>query len=297
MNNYGRFVNNIPVLSSASNTSFTRRVSNFFDGEGINSMKFAALFILVLFVVIIIYHKKVGYYVSMGWERMKGLMGSNTEVDIDIGPGSVAPPVVSATVAPYIPTPADNPPTSPMLPPEDRPSGMPGATTPGLLSGLSDIVPKRKEVFNVSRNIYTFHDAAAVCAAFNSELATYEQVQQAHKEGADWCNYGWVKGQMAVYPTQKSTYEKLQKGAPEFRNACGEIGVNGGYFDNPELRFGVTCYGVKPVKKATDEMLESQVALPSSAEEIEFEKRVQKFREQMDNTTILPFRKGQWSEL
>jgi hypothetical protein len=129
----------------------------------------------------------------------------------------------------------------------------------------------------------------------NTELASYDQVKSAFEHGADWCNYGWVKGQMAVYPTQRETYQKLQKGAPEFRSACGKPGVNGGYFDNPELRFGVNCYGKKPAKKASDEIIESQVAIPPSPAEIEFDKQVQKFRDQLDMTSILPFHKGQWS--
>jgi hypothetical protein len=101
---------------------------------------------------------------------------------------------------------------------------------------------------------------------------------------------------MAVFPIQKATYEKLQKGPAEFRSACGLPGVNGGYFDNPELRFGVTCYGVKPAKKASDEIIESQVALPQSPAELEFEKQVQQFRDQLDAATILPFHKGRWNE-
>ena len=184
-----------------------------------------------------------------------------------------------------------------MLPPDERPTGMPGASsTDGSLFGsLGDVMPRGNEVFNMSRNVYTFHDAAAVCAAVGAELASYDQVKEAYDRGADWCNYGWIKGQMAVYPTQKETYEKLQKGAPEFRNACGVPGVNGGHFDNPELRFGVNCYGRKPTKKASDELIESQVALPASPEQIEFDKQVQKFREQMDANTILPFSKGRWT--
>jgi hypothetical protein len=73
-------------------------------------------------------------------------------------------------------------------------------------------------------------------------------------------------------------------------------GVNGGFFDNPELRFGVNCYGVKPPRNATDELLESQVALPPTTAEIEFDKKVQKFREQLNTITVLPFHKGQWTE-
>jgi hypothetical protein len=170
-------------------------------------------------------------------------------------------------------------------------SGSTSDSSSGLPTALSG-----SEVFNIGQNIYTFNDAAAVCAAADAELATYEQVKAAYDKGADWCNYGWIKGQMAVYPTQKSTYEKLQKGAPEWRNACGVPGVNGGYFDNPELRFGVNCYGVKPAQKASDEILDSQVALPQTPAEIEFEKHVQRFRDQMDTVSVLPFTKGQWNE-
>lgn len=292
--------------------------------------------VLVVFVLLVIYHKTIGYYVKVGWKRIQKMMGFGTEVDVTFGPGETEQdPGVVATIAPMTSEngdggagfggpgfagpgftgagagfagaagaagaaggfiPGDMPPASPMLPPEDRPTGMPGATSSSSLFGsLSDAMPHGNEVFNISRNVYTFHDAAAVCAAVNAELASYDQVKEAYDRGADWCNYGWIKGQMAVYPTQKETYTKLQKGAPEFRNACGVPGVNGGHFDNPELRFGVNCYGKKPTKKASDELIESQVALPASPEQIEFDKQVQKFREQMDATTILPFSKGRWT--
>jgi hypothetical protein len=157
------------------------------------------------------------------------------------------------------------------------------------------LLPTQGEVFNVSRNIYTYTDASAVCSAFDAELATYDQVKEAYEKGADWCNYGWVKGQMAVFPTQKETYQKLQKGSPNYHNACGRPGINGGFFDNPELLFGVNCIGKRPEQKSVDELRENDVSFPKSAEEIEFDKKVQKFRDQMDTATILPFNKHSWS--
>jgi hypothetical protein len=269
----------------------TEPVKGWFSG-----VKLIVLMTLVFFVVIVIYHETVGYYVKVGWGNLREWMGLGVSAKVEFDPGETGKPMLSANITPTEPS---------MLPPADRPLGMPGAAqalpTPldllegGGLRGLEGN-GGGKEVFNVSRNIYTFHDAAAVCRAAGGDLASYDQVQDAYESGADWCNYGWVKGQMAVYPTQKSTYEKLQKGDPEYRNACGKPGVNGGYFDNPELRFGVNCYGVKPSKKASDELMESQVALPASPGELEFEKQVQKFREQMDNAVILPFQKGQWNE-
>jgi hypothetical protein len=37
------------------------------------------------------------------------------------------------------------------------------------------------------------------------------------------------------------------------------------------------------------------IALPPSTEEIEFEKKVQKFREQLDITTVDPWNRSIWS--
>lgn len=249
-----------------------------------------AVLVLIVFVGLIIYYKTIGYSLDMGWRNLFSLMGAKERVDVDLGETNL-----HASLQPM------PPPMPPMLPPQERPSGMPGAEpspdlASSLLSSVESIIEPGKEVYNVSRNIYTFSDAPAVCDALNGKLATYEQVKQSYKDGADWCNYGWVKGQMAVYPTQKATWDKLQKGSPEYRNACGRPGVNGGYFDNPELRFGVNCYGTRPPKSATDELEESKVALPPSPEEIEYEKKVQKFRDQLNTITVLPFRRNQWSD-
>ena len=60
-----------------------------------------------------------------------------------------------------------------------------------------------KQVFHVPNNIYTYKDSKAVCKAFGAELADYNQIEKAYKNGAEWCGYGWSKNQMALYPTQK----------------------------------------------------------------------------------------------
>ncbi len=150
------------------------------------------------------------------------------------------------------------------------------------------------QVFNVSKNKFTFYDAEPLCRALGAELATYEQVKEAWERGADWCNYGWVKGQMAVYPTQKETWEKLQAGPEEQRLACGNPGLNGGYFDNPELRYGVNCYGSKPGQSSHDATKVAK-GTPSSPGELAFDKKVAKFRSEADNIGILPFNSNKWS--
>jgi len=259
----------------------------------------AALIILVA-VLCYVYYKKIGYYVDLGIKNISKMIKGRDSVSAEFGvAGSMGSPGdLVATVKPM----DEGTPPHPNLPsPPNRPSGMPGAKENQPATFLSGVLPHPnfstggKQVFNVSRNIYTYHDAAAVCAALDAELATYDQVKDAYDQGADWCNYGWVKGQMAVYPTQKETYEKLQKGHPQYHNACGRPGINGGYFDNPELLFGVNCFGVRPAKNAMDELNNSDVALPPTTDEIEFEKKVQKFRDELEDTTVLPFNKNSWS--
>ncbi len=67
------------------------------------------------------------------------------------------------------------------------------------------------EVFNVSRNNYTYDEAKAMCKAYGAKLATYNQIEDAYKSGAEWCNYGWSADQMAFYPTQKKNLEETSK--------------------------------------------------------------------------------------
>lgn len=161
---------------------------------------------------------------------------------------------------------------------------------------VEKILPGRQEVFNVSRNAYTYYDAEPLCKAMGAELATYEQVKEAYGKGADWCNYGWVKGQMAVFPTQKGTWEQLQQGPEEERMACGQPGLNGGFFDNPELRFGVNCYGAKPDQKDHDATaIAAGEGAPLSPGALEFDKKVNKYRGEANNIAILPFNKSQWA--
>ena len=166
----------------------------------------------------------------------------------------------------------------------------------GLERVVERVLPPAKEVFNISKNVYSYYDAAPLCKALGAELATYDEVKDAWQKGADWCNYGWVKGQMAVYPTQDSTYQELQQGPEDQRGACGRPGLNGGYFDNPEMKFGVTCTGKRPPQSNHDATAAAAGATrPLTASGLEFEKKVQQFRAESDTMGILPFNSEKWS--
>ena len=161
---------------------------------------------------------------------------------------------------------------------------------------LDKILPSSSpEVFNISENEYTYYDAEPLCMALGAQLATYDQVKEAWSKGADWCNYGWVKGQAAVYPTQTDTWQKIQSGPDENKNSCGVPGLNGGYFENPEMKFGVTCYGPKPPQSQhSQEALMKAGKIPLSVPALEVDKKIQEYKTDMDEIAILPFNEDKW---
>jgi hypothetical protein len=163
-------------------------------------------------------------------------------------------------------------------------------------------------VFNVSNNIYTFDEAQAVCKVFDAEVATYSQVEDAYNHGAEWCNYGWSEGQLALFPTQTATWEKLQKqdadcpkqsSGPSVKNNCGRPGVNGGYIANPYVRFGVNCYGKKPESTEADmnRLLQKQTQVyPKTPEEIALEQKVEYWKtHKADMLNVNSYNTVKWS--
>jgi hypothetical protein len=163
-------------------------------------------------------------------------------------------------------------------------------------SAVEKIIPGKKEVFNVATNKYRYSDAEPLCKAFGAELATYDQVKEAWSKGADWCNYGWVKGQAAVYPTQQTTYDKLQAGPEDQRMACGVPGVNGGYFDNPDLRFGVNCYGARPNENETDVRKKMSADGGLTQDGLAYNRKVQDYKAHLSEVPVNPFNEQVWSE-
>ena len=115
-------------------------------------------------------------------------------------------------------------------------------------------VASADEVFNIRNNLYTYDEAQAVCSIYGAKLATYEQVEDAYNNGGEWCNYGWSQDQMALFPTQKSTWKTLQT-RDSMKNSCGRPGINGGYMKNKNIKFGVNCFGKKPTASAQEKAM------------------------------------------
>ena len=145
------------------------------------------------------------------------------------------------------------------------------------------------EVFHISDQRFTYDEARAVCAAYDSELSTLEQIMDAFAEGAEWCSYGWSAGGMALYPTQKDTWQILQNEVdPGRRTRCGRPGVNGGYFD-PSNKFGVNCFGFQPKGN-----FKPPAPVPG-ADTKKFNEMVKRFKNMMKAFTMDPYSRQEWS--
>ena len=152
-----------------------------------------------------------------------------------------------------------------------------------------------KQVFHIPDNKYTYEDARAVCKAYGARLANYEEIEDAYEKGGEWCGYGWSKDQMALFPTQKKTWDKLQKRGGH-RNDCGRPGVNGGYIANKNVRYGANCFGYKPeMNQRERQAMETTDPMPSTPEERAFERKVKEYRKKLPDIMVSPFNHNDWS--
>ena len=146
------------------------------------------------------------------------------------------------------------------------------------------------EVFHISDQQFTYDEAPAVCAAYGAELATLEQIMDSFAKGAEWCSYGWSAGAMALYPTQKETWDLLQGEVDHGKKTrCGRPGVNGGYFD-PSMKFGVNCFGFKPAGRFTPP------APVPGMDSARFNAMVNRFKALMKTFNLDPYSRMDWSK-
>ena len=162
------------------------------------------------------------------------------------------------------------------------------------------VVPEitlQKQVFNIPGNNYDYENSGALCKAYGGRLATYSEIENSYNSGAEWCNYGWSDGQMALFPTQQKTFDNLQKIAGH-ENDCGRTGINGGYMANPNLKFGVNCYGYKPKITAEEQQLMSSTTpYPQTQKDIDFQNEIDYWKTQITNILVSPFNYKNWSRI
>jgi hypothetical protein len=166
--------------------------------------------------------------------------------------------------------------------------------------GAGPSLKMRKQVFHIPASVYDYDNAKALCQAYGAQLANTDQLEEAHKSGAEWCSYGWSDNQMILYPTQKSTWDELQKSTdPAKKNSCGRPGINGGYIDNASMKAGVNCYGPKPDMNPASSKLMASIQNYEAGKMIDplHEARVQEMKGKINDIVVAPFNKGAWSLL
>ena len=168
--------------------------------------------------------------------------------------------------------------------------------TPNNMTDISGEQLNFKEVYHVPGNRFTYHDAKAVCKAFDGEMATHEQLKKAQERGASWCSYGWTKDQLGLYPTSQNDWSKLQeKEGHEYD--CGLPGINGGYVSNPAVRLGSNCYGYKPKKSDLESEHLSDTLYPKTQKELLFDERVKFWKDRIGNIVLAPFNNDSWFKI
>jgi hypothetical protein len=119
------------------------------------------------------------------------------------------------------------------------------------------LLKRRKQVF-VFRPIPTsgapgagrYHTLSSQAEAFakaHGVLATYSQIDQAQKDGAQWCDWGWVKDDRPESPTLNQIIMVLpaQEAIALCGSSTGKVGISFG----PTLTTSVAdvvVYGIKP---------------------------------------------------
>jgi hypothetical protein len=177
-------------------------------------------------------------------------------------------------------------------------SAVESTKTTGNVKASSTLVPAQlDEVFNIGNNMFTYDDAKSVCTSYGARLATYDEIEATYNNGGEWCNYGWSDGQAAYFPTQKATWQKLQ-GSEQTKNVCGRPGVNGGFIEDSNARFGVNCFGKKPKPTNMDlaAMSSGGINVPKSKDDILLEKKVEFWKANRDKLfKINGYNNNKWS--
>jgi hypothetical protein len=250
--------------SSGMSSFFTSSSSSTLSGSGSSDIKYLGILAVAIFIILVVIN---GFQYFFGIDvvaKITNLFSGQPIVDISV----------------------------------DTTNALAGTgSTTGTGAGAIQEIKLYPEVFNIPGNDYVYPDAKALCSAYGARLATYKEVEDAYKGGAEWCNYGWSEGQMALFPTQQKTWDKLQK-IEGHENDCGRPGVNGGYMKNPAVKYGVNCYGHKPrMTPEEEELMANTPIYPKTKKDIAMEERVNYWKNKLSSILVSPFNHTSWSKI
>lgn len=171
----------------------------------------------------------------------------------------------------------------------DKLTSMDINATDSTNSSTSECSDIKGEVYHIPGNNYNYSDALSVCKTLKSRLATYDEVENAYNNGANWCSYGWSDDQMALFPIQKSIYNDL-KDIVGHEHDCGRPGINGGYIPDKNSTFGVNCYGKKPYITDADKAFMDKFTFSPAYSDSSYNSL-----DKSSDILIAPFNKSKWS--
>jgi hypothetical protein len=262
------------LFSGLTNAKFSSSTSSTTTTDTSSSMKYLGILGAAIFFILIVIN---GFQYFFGIDivaKISDLFSGNPVVDISVD--TTAAQSGSSTGAG---------------------SGTGAGAGAGTGAGAIEQIKLYPQVFNIPGNDYVYPDAKALCSAYGSRLATYKEVEDAYKGGAEWCNYGWSEGQMALFPTQQKTWDKLQT-IEGHENDCGRPGINGGYMKNPAVKYGVNCYGYKPQMTAEEEeLMATSPIYPKTKKDMAMEQRVKYWKDKLSSILVSPFNHTSWSKI
>ena len=267
---------------------------------GVSSV-FGLLVIILVYYIFISKHSNARNKNSGGYDSNSYGAGPNIGLGVGLGPGVGVGVGLGMGYGPsgYAPSPTGYGPSSTNQTIPNSVSSLPVpintggvyVPTPTGTPAATLSNPNIKQVFNIKQNVYSLDDAPGVCGALGADVASINQLIDAHKQGADWCNVGWTKDGLAAYPIQYSTWKTLQDNDPSTRNICGSPGINLARND-PNLLYGVNCYGVKPEPKGNEKVKNVMISDKQSA----LNASIANFQKNINAIGVLPFNDNSWTD-
>jgi len=254
-------------LGTRSDNSYSMQIS---DDEKTNNLFYT---LIIVVIIILIVSGGLRYLFRTSFHTNVTTDGTTKEFDIVIDHKTLPDTSLSQS-------PSQSPP----------PTHIPEPVPSGHSQDMSG-----DQVFNIPGQYFGYEKAKSLCKAYGSRLAKYSEIESAYENGAEWCNYGWSEDQMALYPTQDKTYNQLQTIAGH-EHDCGRPGINGGYMANPNLQFGVNCYGKKPNIGSNEQyLMENTPPYPITQKDIKKDEEVDYLKSRLDELLVSPFNNTRWS--
>ena len=79
---------------------------------------------------------------------------------------------------------------------------------------------------------------------------------------------------------------------------CGRPGINGGYIANPSIKFGVNCYGVKPlITQEESDLMKTMTPYPETEKDKAFQAEVNSLKNKISEILLSPFNYKSWTQI